>query len=420
MVFIRRAVPPQYTMQAVDQAILVDCTTADVALVIPTAGTLGELTIPIFVVGKFQATIYFSGSDTCDTKSGVPPAAVIVMPKIDAALYHLTVVSPTEWVLEMMSRQSMGVSAIDEIAIVTATPPYLEPRTDSDNCHLGLQAKGTGRVFIDGQLPFLSSDASSVAAASKLVLGTSEAIIDPSWVRRLQRDSLLPDHREFAWYADMNPTAGGASTVSTVGTQILRTLIGGAPSAQDNDHAPWEQHITAATTGSKAGVLMTGVTKRSRRPLSSCRYRLGPNIQNVRHWIGFSDTDPTGVDALTTEHAMLVRFSTSAGDATAGAGGTPVFIATSCDGGGTPETTVTEISAANDVSRPEGYCFGYVMTASECIFLVDLFDGAGWRVIAVHTVMPASGTLLNFYAEPTTLVNTAKRGSWSFTRLMHS
>jgi hypothetical protein len=107
---------------------------------------------------------------------------------------------------------------------------------------------------------------------------------------------------------------GGTGTVTTVGTPAAPTVsagTGGTILGVLDGNGPWVELTTGATAGRVAVVNGSSIAELDWNPELYGRIRTGPDIPNVRYWVGWFSGDPSG--SATPAFTELAAFRFEAG-----------------------------------------------------------------------------------------------------------
>lgn len=198
---------------------------------------------------------------------------------------------------------------------------------------------------------------------------------------------------------------GTASTFDAVGTN--QTAGGGS---NDGTGGPVEMWQTAATTGDAVGrISSAAITQRRWSPTATFFGLTAASSSNLANWIALTDADLSGIDSPTTQTVAGLRYSTGAGDNTAGAGSTAAWACVTCDGGGTP--TITTGAHPFTINQVLHGMIEIDDAASAVRFWLESTSGLIVPVATHTTSLPGSSTGLKAFGLVQAKANTLKRFS---------
>lgn len=383
MVSLRRVVPPQYTLQSSDEALLVDTTAGAVNLVLPTVGTLGERFIPVTIVGGNLCTLQCSGSDLVEGSS------TLLLPLADAQ-YVLVTTGSSTWRILMMARQTYGqaneANEVDLVSSPASNAPIVRPRSPNTDVDLWLFGKGTGQTYVNGALALNANNTTTTPTASKIPTSLSDKRLADGWMRhffmtkRLSSFTHIPGGNTWNYY-------GTPATLAQIGT--------GAGASGDSASLPSETQSTGNVTGNTAGLITSvTVTQRGWSPTGVFKVLTAASIANIRLIVGFVSADLSGVGTPTTQHVAIVWYDT-------GVHGTAFWRCTTCDGT-TVLTTVTSIPITNST------VWNHRVEIDEASATVTFYIND--VLAAVHSSnIPGQTQQLYMESAVTTLANAVKR-----------
>jgi hypothetical protein len=190
----------------------------------------------------------------------------------------------------------------------------------------------------------------------------------------------------------------GATTLSTLGFASAPGTAGTLASADDAD-GPWATMPTNGVINNVAGMIPAMILwRRDWEPDLLYRLKTGPDVTNLRYWIGMFSAAPDASATPAVTYAAF-RYDTAAD-------GTAFWRCASDNGSGTPEVTTTAVAVAVDTA----YTFRIHCDGSDVLFYLD-----GTLVATHSTTIPAATTLMGHRAVVTALAAAVK--SLKFGRL---
>lgn len=205
----------------------------------------------------------------------------------------------------------------------------------------------------------------------------------------------------------------GGTTWSVTGSDRTADQLGtGVAANADTTSGPYESQTTLLSSGDYAGRISSGVvTQRSWSPCAIFRVLSGGSAQNIRVFVGLSDTDlPAGaVDTPSTQHLAVCSYSTTRD-------GSAFWRSITCDGT-TP--TINAGTVAYSTSTVYYIAVDIDEAAGAVRFWITNTSGV-WVPLTTHTTnLPASTVGLRWIlsVQATAGVATGKRISGDFVQL---
>lgn len=348
--------------------------------------------------GKVAAAQLPIGTDVEAAGAAAAVAASLATHETDTTTHGITAAAAT--VLDDATVAAMvdtlgGASSTGTGGLVRATSPTLvTPALGTPSSGTLTNCTGLPNAGVVGLGTAAVEAASATPSAGTIPIAAADKRLAAGWMR-----FWFMQGRQLSWSHDL-----GATTISTSGTPTTLSQVGTAtPSSQDTSTTPREQHLTGAVSGNAGGRRTSAtVAMRSWGGGMAARYLMGPNISNVRHWVGFSSAALDQVGTPTTEHVAGFRYDT-------GVDGTAFWRCVTCDGASNVTTTATSVAAANDTTRPQGWIMRIEWDASNVYFFIDDV------LVATHTTnLPGSTTMCTAELSVTTLTSAAKRNAWAW------